>query len=176
MYFGLFFFFNGPFVQANTIKYDNTIYKDFFSVSGNSNIFFHKDSYFVGFDYLSSFYKKKVFSVYNSIKSSNNIISFFSFLYKSASIRVFLNSSLFNIKSTGSSNNFYHAFLNYLKNKTNFNLVDNASAAFLRHSYINTKRSSVSILSANSNQLTTSFLRYIILVSFFLRNLFRISM
>jgi ATP synthase subunit 6 len=169
MYFGLFFFFNGPFVQANTIKYDNTIYKDFFSVSGNSNIFFHKDSYFVGFDYLSSFYKKKVFSVYNSIKSSNNIISFFSFIYKGASIRVYLNNSLFNTQLTGSYNSFYDVFLNYLKKKTNFNLSENASSAFLRHSYINTKRSSVSILLANTNQLTTSFLRYIILVSFFFK-------
>jgi len=57
MYAGLFFFFNGPFVKANVINYNNNVYNDFYSVR-DYNLFFHKDSFFVGFDYLSSFYKK----------------------------------------------------------------------------------------------------------------------
>jgi ATP synthase subunit 6 len=173
MYFGLFFFFNGPFVQANIIKYDNAIYKDYFSVSGDSNIFFHKDSFFVSFDYLANFYKKKIFAVSNTIKSSDFSISLISFVYKQASIATFLNNKTLNSSSTNGHVHFYSLFLDSLKNKSAAALCSNTSEilleTFLKNRYIQNKRTSLSSISADNNRVTTSFLRHIILVSFFFK-------
>jgi ATP synthase subunit 6 len=173
MYFGLFFFFNGPFVQANVIKYDNTVYKDFFSVSGDSNIFFHKDSQFVGFNYLANFYKKKVFAILNTIKSSTPSNALFSFVYKQAAIATFLNGKTLGHSSTTGYNNFYSLFLATLKEKSanilSLDVSKGFSGAFLKHSYVQNKKSSLSTLSADNNEVTTSFLRHIILVSFFFK-------
>jgi hypothetical protein len=175
MYFGLFFFFNGPFVQANIIKYDNAVYKDFFSVSGDSNIFFHKDSQFVGFDYLANFYKKKVFNIINTIKSSTASKALFSFVYKQAAIATFLNNKTLGLSSTTGYNNFYSLFLAALQNKSasilSLDVSKDFSGAFLKHSYVQNKKSSSIALSADNNEVTVSFLRYIILVSFFFKKI-----
>jgi hypothetical protein len=97
MYAGLFFFFNGPFVKANVINYNNNVYNDFYSVR-DYNLFFHKDSFFVGFDYLSSFYKKKIFNSFTTVKSSNLSKSLCSFLYKQAAFSLYTDSKLLNSK------------------------------------------------------------------------------
>jgi len=179
MYAGLFFFFNGPFVKSNVVKYDNDIYTDFYSVR-DYNVFFHKDSFFVGFDYLSSFYKKKIFNLFPNIKSSSKEGSFFSFLYKQASLSLYLNNETLNVKTENPGyKNFYSLFLAALKNKSadilGLNLSREVGASFLKNTYVQNKISLVSVINSNinkdNNDLTTSFLRHIILVSFFFKKL-----
>jgi F-type H+-transporting ATPase subunit a len=180
MYAGLFFFFNGPFVRANAIKYDNNVYADFYSVR-NYNIFFHKDSFFVGFDYLSNFYRKKVFSFFSSIKSSSPVALFYSFLYKTAAFSVFINRNLLGIKSSrGAYSDFYSSFLEVLKRKSFDTVLTSEfsrklSGSFLSNVFVKNKfnvlASHNSNISKDSNALTISFLRHIILVSFFFKKL-----
>jgi hypothetical protein len=117
MYAGLFFFFNGPFVKPNIVKYDNDIYNDFYSVR-DYNLFFHKNSSFIGLDYLSNFYKKKVFKSFTTVKSADVVRSVYSFFYKQAALSLYLNNKTLNIKSQSSGYvNFYRSLLNSLKKK-----------------------------------------------------------